>query len=314
MGFAQRKSTRSLAQYNGDTQDWVAKCDPAQDTVAQKNPSGAGTYIDEKKGGSFPGVGVDCQGFAQRKSLAQYNGDSQEWVEPCDASQDTVAQKNPSGAGTYNGPKTKGSFPGVGVECMGFAQRKSRRSLAQYNGDSQEWVEPCDPAQDTVAQKNPSGAGTYKKDTKGSFPGVGVECMGFAQKKSLAQYNGDSQDWVDKCDPTQDTVAQKNPNGAGTYEEALKGSFKGVGVDCQGFAQVRGADDFPAASNSAWVDKCDPKQDTTAQKNPSGAGQSTFPGVGVDCQGFSQKKTNTRGCDGKPDCNGTNGQQGVDCC
>ena len=246
-----------------EASDWVAKCDPAQDTVAQKNPSGAGTYIDEKKGGSFPGVGVDCQGFAQRKSLAQYNGDSQEWVEPCDASQDTVAQKNPSGAGTYNGPKTKGSFPGVGVECMGFAQRKSRRSLAQYNGDSQEWVEPCDPAQDTVAQKNPSGAGTYKKDTKGSFPGVGVECMGFAQKKSLAQYNGDSQDWVDKCDPTQDTVAQKNPNGAGTYEEALKGSFKGVGVDCQGFAQ---------------------------------------------------KKSNTRGCDGKPDCNGTNGQQGVDCC
>ena len=83
-----------------------------------------------------------------------------------------------------------------------------------------------------------------------------------SQKKSLAQYNGDSQDWVDKCDPTQDTVAQKNPNGAGTYEEALKGSFKGVGVDCQGFAQ---------------------------------------------------KKTNTR-CDGKPDCNGTNGKQGVDCC
>ena len=103
---------------------------------------------------------------------------------------------------------------------------------------------------------SPCRAFTHKKDTKDFVPGVGVECMGFAQKKSLAQYNGDSQDWVDKCDPTQDTVAQKNPNGAGTYEEALKGSFKGVGVDCQGFAQ---------------------------------------------------KKSNTRGCDGKPDCNGTNG-------
>ena len=187
------------------------------------------------------------------QKMAQYDGDKQDWVPDC------APGRNPFIAGNGNAG-TGGSYPNVGITCQGFAQR---RALAQYNGDNQAWIEPCDPAQDTVAQKNPSGAGTYKKDTKGSFPGVGVECMGFAQKKSLAQYNGDSQDWVDKCDPTQDTVAQKNPNGAGTYEEALKGSFKGVGVDCQGFAQ---------------------------------------------------KKTNTRGCDGKPDCNGTNGQQGVDCC
>jgi hypothetical protein len=86
---------------------------------------------------SYPGVGINCQGFAQKKSkkhhkshkLVQYDGDNQAWVDPCDPTQDTVAQKNPNGAGTYNGPKTKGSFPGVGIECMGFAQKKSK-SLA----------------------------------------------------------------------------------------------------------------------------------------------------------------------------------------
>ena len=58
--------------------------------------------------------------------------------------------------------------------------------------------------------------------------------MGFSQKKSksLAQYEGDKQDWIDQCDATQDTVAQKNPSGAGTHEDTNKGSFPGVGVEC----------------------------------------------------------------------------------
>ena len=296
MGFAQRRSRRSLVQYNGDSQAWVEPCDPAQDTVAQKNPSGAGQS-------SFPGVGVECMGFAQKKSrsLAQLNdvvgSDTNAWVEKCDPTQDTVAQKNPSGAGTYINEEKGGSFPGVGVECQGFAQRKSR-SLAQLHdvvgSDTNAWVDQCDAAQDTVAQKNPSGAGTYEEKNKGSFPGVGVDCQGFAQRKSrsLAQLNdvvgSDTNAWVDQCDPAQDTVAQKNPSGAGTYEKANAGKLPGVGIDCQGFAQVRSRDVVGSDTN-AWVDKCDPAQDTTAQKNPSGAGQSTFPGVGVDCQGFSQK-------------------------
>ena len=156
---------------------------------------------------------------------------------------------------------------------MGFAQKKSK-SLAQYDGDNQAWVDPCDATQDTVAQKNPSGAGTYDKGTGGTFPGVGVECMGFAQKhsKSYVQYDGDTQDWVDKCDATQDPWAQKNPSGAGTHEDTNKGSFPGVGVECQGFSQIKDDVTLPSGGNNAWPEKCDPNQDTVAQKNPSGAG------------------------------------------
>lgn len=98
---------------------------------------------------SYPGVGIECQGFAQKKSkhhkkhhkhhkshkLVQYSGDTQAWVDPCDETSDPWAQKNPSGAGTYNGEKLKGSYPGVGVECYGFAQKKAQ-SRAQYSGDT----------------------------------------------------------------------------------------------------------------------------------------------------------------------------------
>ena len=112
-----------------------------------------------------------------------------------------------------------------------------------------------------------------------SYPGVGIECQGFAQKKSkhhkkhhkhhkshkLVQYSGDTQAWVDPCDATQDTVAQKNPSGAGTYEKANKGSFPGVGVECMGFAQVKGDDpEFDHEGTNTWVKACDPAQDTTA--------------------------------------------------
>ena len=121
MGFAQRHSN-SYVQYDGDKQDWVDKCDGAQDPWAQKNPSGAGTYKDEKTGGSFPGVGVECQGFSQVKDdVVLPSGGNAAWPEKCDPSQDTVAQKNPSGAGTHE-DTNKGSFPGVGVDCQGFAQ------------------------------------------------------------------------------------------------------------------------------------------------------------------------------------------------
>jgi len=84
---------------------------------------------------------------------------------------------------------------------------------------------------------------------------------------------------------------------------------------------------LPSGGNNAWPEKCDPTQDTVAQKNPNGAGthedanKGSFPGVGVDCQGFAQmKKTKAheifaRDCPaGLPDCNGTNGTPGVDCC
>ena len=80
---------------------------------------------------------------------------------------------------------------GVGVECQGFAQlekkgnpQRKAKSFAQYNGDSQAWIDACDPARDVSAQTNPSGAGTWEAGQNGSFPGVGVECQGFAQRHS----------------------------------------------------------------------------------------------------------------------------------
>ena len=63
--------------------------------------------------------------------LAQYNGDSQAWIDDCYPERDVSVQAN-GGAG-INAPAPVG----VGVECQGFAQR-GRHSLAQlqYNGDS----------------------------------------------------------------------------------------------------------------------------------------------------------------------------------
>ena len=75
------------------------------------------------------------------QKMAQYDGDKQDWVPDC------APGRNPFIAGTGNAG-TGGSYPGVGISCQGFAQR---RALAQYNGDNQAWIEPCDPAQDTVA-------------------------------------------------------------------------------------------------------------------------------------------------------------------
>ena len=330
-----KKKLQSRAQYDGDKQDWVEACDPAQDPWAQKNPSGAGTYKDEKTGGSFPGVGVECQGFAQKKSKSGYDGDSQAWVDDCAPGRNPFIPGNGNAgtAGSYPGvgiecqgfnkkntqklaqydgdsqawvddcapgrnpwiqadgqAGTGGSYPGVGINCQGFAQKKVKKShkLVQYDGDSQAWIDDCAPGRDPWIQADGQAG------TGGSYPGVGINCQGFAQKKSksLAQYDGDSQAWVDQCDPTQDTVAQKNPSGAGTYDNPENhGSFKGVGVECQGFAQKKSKSLAQYDGDSqAWVDLCDPTQETTAQKNPSGAGtyngpktKGSFPGVGIEC-------------------------------
>jgi len=114
------------------------------------------------------------------------------------------------GSGTQGAPNANaaGSFDKVGVECQGFAQKKSH-SLAQYKGDSQAWIDDCDPDRDVSAAKNPSGAGTWEETNKGSYPAVGVECQGFAQRKShsLAQYKGNTDAWVDDCDPERDVSA-----------------------------------------------------------------------------------------------------------
>ena len=151
-------------------------------------------------------------------------------------------------------------------------------------------------------------------------------------KDDVTLPSGGNAAWPEKCDPAQDTVAQKNPSGAGTHDEKNKGSFPGVGVDCQGFTQMKDDVTLPSGGNAAWPEKCDPAQDTVAQKNPSGAGTykdkesgGSFPGVGVDCQGFAQKTspahrvrpetTFHKDCPNNlPDCNGTNGVEGVDCC
>lgn len=71
----------------------------------------------------MPGVGIECQGFAQVKSRSQYKGNNDAWIEDCNPDRDVSAQTSPGGAGTG------GSYPGVGVECQGFAQKKSSRKL-----------------------------------------------------------------------------------------------------------------------------------------------------------------------------------------
>ena len=74
---------------------------------------------------------------------------------------------------------------------MGFAQVKGDGLDLPPDADGDAWVEKCDPAQDTVAQKNPSGAGTHKNEAK--YKDVGVKCQGFAQRHSdsYVQYDGD---------------------------------------------------------------------------------------------------------------------------
>jgi hypothetical protein len=39
-----------------------------------------------------------------------------------------------------------------------------------------------------------------------------------------------------------------------------------------GFAQIKADPEFDHEGTNTWVKACDPNQDTTAQKNPSGAG------------------------------------------
>jgi hypothetical protein len=84
---------------------------------------------------------------------------------------------------------------------MGFAQIKADPEFDHEGTNT--WVKACDPAQDTTAQKNPSGAGTP------TYPNVGVDCMGFAQKNAdeFAQIKDDfagsgTNTWVTKCDPS----------------------------------------------------------------------------------------------------------------
>ena len=166
---------------------------------------------------------------ATHQRLAQYNGDSQAWVDDCYPDRDVTAQAN-GGAGNNAVPAGQS----VGIDCQGFAQRRSQ-SLAQYNGDSQAWIDDCYPDRDVTAQAN-GGAGI-----NAAAAGVGVECQGFAQRGSrslaqkkahrLAQYNGDSQAWVDDCYPGRDVTAQAN-GGAG-----INAAVPGVGVECQGFAK-----------------------------------------------------------------------------
>ena len=54
---------KKMAHYDGDKQDWVPDCQPGRDPWAQAT-GGAGT------GGSYPGVGINCQGFNQMQSRA----------------------------------------------------------------------------------------------------------------------------------------------------------------------------------------------------------------------------------------------------
>jgi len=129
----------------GDANSWVDACDPSY----KEGPMTAG----------HTGVGVDCQGFAQkRQALAQDHdftkGDANSWVDACDPS--------------YKEGEMTAGHSGVGVDCQGFAQKKAH-SLAQVKdhdftkGDANAWVDACD--------------ASYKEGAmSGQFGTVGVDC------------------------------------------------------------------------------------------------------------------------------------------
>jgi len=96
----------------------------------------------------------------------------------------------------------------------------------------------------------------------------------------MAQYKGNSDEWIDDCNADRDPWTAGNPNGAGTWEETNKGSYPGVGVECQGFAQI---------SN---------QQKRKIRKHH-----------------YKNKHHKGKTCpDDMPDCNGSNGLPGRDCC
>jgi len=220
-GFAQRKSS------NRDDA-WIDDCNAGRNPFVAGNPDGAGTYEAGQKG-SYPGVGVECQGFAQKKS--GHRDDA--WIDDCQTGRNPFVAGNPNGAGTWADEKTHGSYPGVGVECQGFAQKK-KQSLAQDDA----WIDDCNADRNPFVAGNPNGAGTHEDEHKGSYPGVGVECQGFAQKRSvsLAQQKDDA--WVDDCSPDRTMTGAYGSGTQGAPGAEANGSFKGVGVECQGFAQT----------------------------------------------------------------------------
>ena len=296
---------------SSDTHAWVKDCQPGRDPYSAGNGN-AGVNA------AYPGVGITCQGFAQIKSREDgdelTSSDTNAWVKDCQPGRD------PYSAGNGNAG-VNAAYPGVGIKCQGFAQVKSKGADAPEivlpTGGTNAWVDDCQPGRD------PYSAGNGNAGVNAAYPGVGISCQGFAQVRSREEPapvvlpSGGNDAWVDKCDPAQDTTAQKNPSGAGTYEEGQKGSFPGVGVDCQGFAQIkskkRDAPEIvlPSGGTNAWVDDCQPGRDPYSAGNGNAGVNAAYPGVGIDCQGFTQK----RGCPaGLPECNGTNGKQGVDCC
>lgn len=86
-----------------------------------------------------------------------------------------------------------GSYAGVGIECQGFTQtdaeiekddeKKSKDMSFNYKPDNDAWVPDCDPRRDL--NDKVYGSGTFGSPAgrggKGSYPGVGIECQGFAQ-------------------------------------------------------------------------------------------------------------------------------------
>ena len=284
---------KNMVQYDGDKQDWVQDCAPG------RNPFIPGTG-NAGTGGSYPGVGITCQGFAQKKSGDYtYPGDGQAWVDKCDPAQDTVAQKNPSGAGTSKDAvgakeaKNGGSFPGVGVECQGLAQKNSTaKPNYTYPGDGQAWVDDCPPG------RNPFIPGNGNAGTVTSYPNVGIECQGLAQKNSTAKpnytYPGDGQAWVDDCAPGRNPFIPGNGN-AGTVT-----SYPNVGIECQGLAQVKSNSTakpnytYPG-DGQAWVDDCAPGRNPFIPGNGNAGTVTSYPNVGIECQGLAQKKSTYNG-------------------
>ena len=106
--------------------------------------------------------------------------------------------------------------------------------------------------------------------------------------KKMSQYDGDKQDWVPDCQPGRDPWAQAT-GGAGTG-----GSYPGVAITCQGFAQKASRAQYDG-NTQAWVDDCAPGRDPLVQAN-GGAGTfppGSYPGVGIECQGFNKKKAHS---------------------
>lgn len=152
-----------------------------------------------------------------------------------------------------------------------------KEATIPYAASNDAWVESCDPERKL---NDPTyGSGTYGSPgaSSGTYDEVGTGCQGFAQRRAqaLAQHKtkkaGDEA-WIPDCSPTRDLKHKVYGSGTqGAPGANGKGSFPGVGIECQGFlankvknlAQGNPPPVEYDPSNKAWVPDCSPGRDMT---------------------------------------------------